>query len=102
MLIDNCTSHTGTPSLGFVAMKFLPSNNTLKLQLLDQGIIKNFKVIHFKEVVKKSVVNIKERKQTVINILDTMRMADNAWKNVSQSTIINFFKTCGFVHSSPA
>lgn len=86
MFIDNCTPHTDLPSLKNVKIHFLPANTTSKLQPLDQGIIKNFKVHYRREVVQRSS----------INVLDAMTMASKAWNNVTTTTIKNCFQKCGF------
>ncbi|GBN68787.1 hypothetical protein AVEN_193224-1 [Araneus ventricosus] len=76
---------------------FLAPNTTSKLQPLDQGIIRSFKVFYREELVKKVVDSIdKNQKMKPVNMLDCMRMADRAWMNVTQKTIKNCFEKDGF------
>lgn len=97
LFIDNCTAHNIIPaSLHCVKVQFLPPNTTSKLQHLDQGIIKNFKTLYRKEVVRQIVSDIEDGKQTSIDILQAMRMADKSWRNVTKKTIENCFKACEF------
>ncbi|XP_046750601.1 tigger transposable element-derived protein 6-like [Diprion similis] len=97
LFMNNCTAHNIIPaSLQCVKVQFLPPNTTSKLQPLDQGIIKNFKTLYRKEVVRQIVSDIEDGKKTSIDILQAMRMADESWRNVTKKTIENCFKTCGF------
>ena len=96
LFIDNCPAHNIIPPLVSVEVKFFPPNTTSKLQALDQGIIKNAKVLYRHEVVRKTITNIEDGKPASINVLDAMRMLDKAWRNVKESTIVNGFRTCGF------
>jgi len=95
LFVDNCTAHSNIPSLRSIKVQFLPPNTTSKLQPLDQGIIKNFKILYRKEIVRSILSDIEEEKSTSITILQAIRLADKSWRNVSQ-TIINCFKICGF------
>ncbi|GBO07406.1 hypothetical protein AVEN_163365-1 [Araneus ventricosus] len=97
LFIDNCTTHSLIPEMNAVKVVFLPPNTTSKLQPLDQGIIKSFKVFYRKELVKK-VVNSNDKKQKMkpFNMVDSMRMADRAWMNVTQKKIKTFFEKAGF------
>lgn len=38
-----------------------------------------------------------EEKTIVIDILQAMRIVDKTWRNVTTSTIVNCFRSCGFV-----
>ena len=58
LFIDNCTAHNDIPELTNIHVEFLPANNTLKLQPLDQGIIKNFKVHYRAEIVSRLMDSI--------------------------------------------
>lgn len=96
LFIDNCTAHNLIPPLKAVKVKFLPPNTTSKLQPLDQGIIKNFKTCYRKEVVRKMISDMEQQFASPINVLHAIRMADKAWRSVSETTISNCFKSCGF------
>lgn len=97
LFIDNCTAHNNTSNLSHVKVEFLPANTTSKLQPLDQGIIKNFKTFYRKEVVQLLLNSIEEGTTHSISLLSAMSIADKAWQNVSQTTIQNCFRACGFV-----
>ncbi|XP_046684648.1 tigger transposable element-derived protein 4-like [Homalodisca vitripennis] len=79
-----------------IKIEFLPPNTTSKLQPLDQGIIKNFKVHYRKEVVRLFLRDPEDKNPTKISILDAMWMASKAWNNVTENTIKNCFKKSGF------
>ncbi|GBN90344.1 hypothetical protein AVEN_218377-1 [Araneus ventricosus] len=82
---------------GSTKVVFFPPNTTSKLQPLDQGIIRSFKVFYRKELVKKVVDSIdKKQKVKPFNMLDSMRMADRAWMNVTQKKIKNCFEKACF------
>lgn len=38
-----------------------------------------------------------DEKSTVIDILQAMRIVDKTWRNVTTTTIVNCFRSCGFV-----
>ncbi|XP_046680817.1 tigger transposable element-derived protein 4-like [Homalodisca vitripennis] len=76
LFIDNCSAHNTIPELKWVKVQFLPANTTSKLQPLDQGIIKNFKVLYRTEVVRRFVADIEDGKECSINLLQAMRLID--------------------------
>ncbi|GBL92964.1 hypothetical protein AVEN_54610-1 [Araneus ventricosus] len=85
LFIDNCL----IPEMKAVEVVFLPPNTTSKLQPLDKGIIRSFKVFYRMELVNKVVDSIdKKQKMKPFNMLDRMRMADRAWMNVTQKTVL--------------
>jgi hypothetical protein len=96
MFVDNCTAHNNIPHLENIKIHFLPPNTTSTLQPLDQGIIKNFKTMYRKEIVREVLECIGEV-PCKISILTAMEMVHKAWENVSAQTIANCFRTCGFI-----
>jgi hypothetical protein len=38
-----------------------------------------------------------DEKSTVIDIIQAMRIVDKTWRNVTTTTIVNCFRSCGFV-----
>lgn len=96
LFIDNCSAHGTIPKLSNITVHFLPPNTTSKLQPLDQGIIKNFKVNYRKEVVRQFLTDLDRNVPTKINVLDAMWMVTKAWSNVTKKTISNCFKKSGF------
>ncbi|XP_044586102.1 tigger transposable element-derived protein 6-like [Cotesia glomerata] len=99
LFIDNCTAHNDIPQMTSVRVEFLPPNTTSKLQPMDQGIIKNFKSLYRKEVVRNMLQDLEEKRDSRIDVLQAMRMADKAWRNVTATTIKNCFAHCGFSSS---
>lgn len=96
LFIDNCSAHNTIPELKWVKVQFLPANTTSKLQPLDQGIIKNFKVLYRNEVVRTFVADIEDGKECSINMLQAIWLIDKCWKSVTKQTVVNCFKLCGF------
>jgi len=56
---------------------------TSKPQSLDQGIIKNFKILYRKEIVRSILSDIEEEKSTSITILQAIRLTDIVAKCIS-------------------
>jgi DDE superfamily endonuclease len=82
-------------------MIFFPPNTTSKVQPLDQGIIRAFKVYYRSRLVKhviSSCTLTSSLDQVVITALDAIYWIEAAWKNVTESTIRNTFRTAGFKH----
>ncbi|GBM14963.1 hypothetical protein AVEN_116606-1 [Araneus ventricosus] len=97
LFIDNCTSHSLILDMNALKEVFLPPNTISNLQPLDQRIIKSFKVFYRKELAKKVVdSNDDKQKMKPFNMLDSMRMADRVWMNVTQKKIKIFFEKAGF------
>ncbi|XP_042901996.1 tigger transposable element-derived protein 4-like [Parasteatoda tepidariorum] len=97
LFIDNCSAHNNLPELKNVCVKYFPANTTSKLQPMDQGVIRSFKVNYRKQLIRKLVDAIDEGSTLPkINVLDSIRMTDHAWRNVTQKTIQNGFKKAGF------
>ena len=92
LFIDNCTAHTVSPLLSSLHIKFLPANTTAKLQPMDAGIIKNFKVKYRSEVVEDLIAQIDGGKTPQpIHVLQAMRFVQKAWHNVTSTTIQHCF-----------
>lgn len=99
MFVDNCNAHNlviNNAHLENIQIHFLPPNTTSTLQPLDQGIIKHFKTMYLKEIVREVLACMGDV-QCKISILIAMEMVHKAWGNVSAQTIANCFRTCGFI-----
>lgn len=96
LFVDNCSAHKNLPVLCSITIKFLPANTTSKLQPLDQGIIHNFKVFYRKQLIDHILSCIDEGSTYEVNLLHAMRFSRRAWQDVSNNTIENCFKKCGF------
>jgi hypothetical protein len=57
MTVDNCPAHPKVENLSIMTVKFLLLNATLVLQMLHQGIIKNFKALYRKLLLTSVVEN---------------------------------------------
>jgi len=102
LLMDNATPHDPSFVGKFSNIKivFLPANTTAKLQPLDAGIIKNFKV-HYRKLLLRHVLSrmgdsslstsdlIKS-----VDVLTAIRWTKLAWESVQSTTIANCFKHC--------
>ena len=96
LLMDNAGCHP--PELkdkySNIKVVFLPANTTSKLQPLDLGVIKNFKV-HYKKLLLHYVVakidgcSKASEVTKKITILQAIRWISEAWKKVSPDTIKN-------------
>jgi len=97
VFVDNCTAHNNPPTLSNVRIEFLPANTTSKLQPLDQGIIKNFKLLYRKEIVSEFLACLDNNDSPKVTILTAIIISHKAWNNVTTLTIQNCFRKCGFV-----
>ena len=80
---------------------FLPKNTTSRLQPLDAGIIRNFKVRYRKSLVKYVLSRINDNAsaaETVqdVSILMAIRWVQRAWKDVTPSTVKRCFEKFSF------
>lgn len=103
LFLDNATCHPEDLQDQFSNIKivFLPKNTTSRLQPLDAGIIRNFKVKYRKLLIKYVVSQIDAgvtASEIVkkVDILMAIRWIQIAWKDVSSTTIVNCFRKCGF------
>ena len=84
---------------------FLPANTTSKLQPLDLGIMKNFKV-HYRRFLLRYVLSKIDQCKTAsevtssLNILMAIRWVAQAWKDVKEETIRKCFRSAGILDSS--
>ncbi|KAL4083749.1 hypothetical protein QTP88_029065 [Uroleucon formosanum] len=97
IFVDNCAAHNNPPTLSNVRIEFLPANTTSKLQPLDQGIIKNFKLLYRKEIVSEFLACLDNNDSPKVTVLTAIIISHKAWNNVTTQTIQNCFRKCGFV-----
>ena len=103
LFLDNATCRRESMDDKFSNIKivFLPKNTTSRLQPLDAGIIRNFKVKYRKSLVKYVLSRINDNASAVEvvqdgNILMAIRWVQRAWKDVTSSTVKRCFEKCGF------
>ena len=94
LFLDNATYNPEPMEDKFSNIKivFLPKSTTSRLQPLDAGIIRNFKVKYRKSLVKYVLWRINDNASTIeivqdVNILMAIRWVQRAWKDVTTSTV---------------
>ena len=80
---------------------FLPKSTTSRLQPLDVGIIRNFKLKYRKKLLKFVISRISDNVKATdiiqeVDVLKAISWIKSAWGEVSEETIVNCFKKCGF------
>ena len=108
LFLDNVSSHTPELSEMFshINVIFLPKNTTSRLQPLDAGIIKNFKVHYRKKLITHALAQIGSTSATAteiakqVDVLHAIRWIKQAWDQVEVSTIQHCFNHCGFSYIS--
>lgn len=63
---------------------------------MDQGIIANLKVHYRKRLLRRRIAAIDSGNEFKFNLLDAVFILDNAWNNVTATTIGNCFRKAGF------
>ena len=103
LFLDNATYNPESMDDKFSNIKivFLPKSTTSRLQPLDAGIIRNFKVKYRKSLVKYVLWRINDNASATeivqdVNILMTIRWVQRAWKDVRTSMVKRCFEKCGF------
>ena len=103
LFLDNASSH-GNVKLSNVTLKFLPPNTTSHLQPLDQGIIRTFKALYRKNLLR-SLLSVFDNAPSVqalckqITLLDSIGWIVKSWNDVKVSTIERCFQVAGFCNS---
>jgi len=126
LILDNFSGHKSSklvqlPQLQRTRLFYLPSNTTSKLQPLDAGIIRNFKLYYLKRLNRNLLDRFEEfdriqvrlamdratginrstplaedpKKVAVINVLEAMNLTIDAWKDVKIETLSGCFRHCG-------
>ena len=103
LLLDNVSSHNPNLKDRFsnIRVIFLPKNTTSKLQPLDAGIIKNFKVHYRRLLLKQTLAQIDSADLSAtaivksINVLTAIRWIKMACDKVKPETVIKCFKRTG-------
>ena len=94
LLIDNAPSHPESfiDCFSHVKIVFLPKNTTSKLQPLDAGIIKNFKVFYRKQLLQHVLARIKPGSKasdviTSVDLLKSVGWVMGAWRKVKKERL---------------
>ena len=107
LFLDNAPYHPSDLSFSSIKVIFLPKNATSWLQLLDAGIIQNFKV-KYRKLLFKFVIFRVDRQTTAAeiakedDILKTIRRIQESWVSVREDTVRKCFQNCGFTDDTCA
>ena len=103
LLMDNAPCHPESfvDSYSNIKIVFLPKNTTSRLQPLDAGIIRNFKVKYRKRLLKFVISRIDDNRKASdiikeVDVLKAISWIKASWEEVSDQTVINCFHKCGF------
>ena len=85
---------------------FLPKNTTSRLQALDAEIITNFKLKYHKKLLRFVISRINNNVEArdiiqEVDVLKPISWIESAWGEVSEETIVKYFKKCEFRKSQP-
>ena len=107
LFMDNAGCHPADMAELYSNIKicFLPPNTTSKLQPLDLGIIKNFKVHYRKLLMRYIVTKIDQCSSAAeivksVNVLHAIRWVAEAWRCVHSETIKKCFRKAGILDSN--
>ena len=108
LFMDNvpCHSESLIERYSNIKVVFLPKNVTSRLQPLDAGIIRNFKLKHRKKLLKLVISRINDNVKGTdiiqeVDVLKAISWIKSAWGEVLKEAIVNCFKKCGFRKSQP-
>ena len=101
--MDNAPCHPESLSDRYSNIKvvFLPKNATSRLQPLDAGIIRNFKLKYCKKLLNFVILRINDNGKAAdiiqeVDVLKVISWIKSAWGEVSEEAMVNCFKKCGF------
>ena len=80
---------------------FCQKSTTSRLQPLDAGIIRNFKLKYRKKLLKFVISRINDNVKATdiieeVDVLKAISWTKSAWGEVSEEAIVNYFKKCRF------
>ena len=108
LFMDNALCHPESLSERYSNIKvvFLPKNTTCRLHPLDAGIVRNSKLKYRKKLLKFVISRINDNVKATdiiqeVDVLKAISWIKSAWGEVSEETIVNCFKKCGFRKSQP-
>ena len=100
LLLDNFSGHFTDYDCDNIRLYYFPPNTTSELQPLDAGIISSFKQGYKQRLTKSALESIEngdlESYCQNITVLDAIKLAQIAWNDVCQQTIVNCWKHCGY------
>ena len=108
LFLDNATGHQEPiqKSLTNIKLVFLPKNTTSRLQSLDAGIIRAFKLKYCKLLIKYFISRVDENMKApdifkAVDILKVIGWVKSVWEEVTPDTIKHCFEKCGFKIMQP-
>ena len=108
LFMDKAPGHPKSLSDCFSSVKvvFSPKNTTSRLQPLDAGIIRNFKVKYSWKLLKFPISRIDNNVKATdiiqeVDVLKAISWMKSAWGEVLDQTVINCFQKCGFRKEHP-
>ena len=106
LFIDKAPCHPESLSERYSNIKVVFLALTSRLQPLDAGIIRNFKLKYRKRLLKFVISRINDNVKATdiiqeVEVLKAISWIKSAWGEVSEETIVNCFKKCGFRKSQP-
>ncbi|CAF1931113.1 unnamed protein product [Rotaria magnacalcarata] len=99
LFLQNAPVHPPDVQLETIKLKFFPPNTTAKIQPMDQGVIRAFKVYYQRHVVKHIITSAGvavTADDINITALDVVYWIQGACEVVSETTIRSTFKSAGF------
>ena len=100
VLVDNCTAHPVVHGLTNIRLVFLPLNTTAKIQHMDAGVIRCLKAHYRKSLAKMCLLAFEGKKEFKVDVLEAMKLLNQAWSSVSEKSIQNCFMKVGFACST--
>ena len=99
LFLDNVSSHSMTmlSHLQNIRIVFLPAKTTARLQPLNAGIIQSFKMQYKKRFLRWIREKIDKNDDYRINLLEAIRLAVDAYDNVTCETIKNCWRKTGII-----
>ena len=100
LVIDNYTAHPALHGLTNVKLVFLPFNTAAKTQLIDPGIILCLKAHYRKNLAEMCLLAFEGKREFKIDVLEAVKLLDQAWISVSEMSIRNCFTKLRFASTS--
>lgn len=102
LLVNNTSSHKSTSlQLTHVKIAFPPPNITSKLQAMDAGIIRNFKLHYRKHLTRYFVACINDGVDLHVTVRQALDFLKDAWLDVTNTTITNCWRHYGIQVDDP-
>ena len=107
LFLDNAPVHPEGLQCKYSNIKvvFIPKNTTSRLQPLDAGIIKNFKLKYRKKLLRHVISRITNNLSASdiakeVDVLQAITWVAAAWNDVTEKTIGNCFAKCGILEQT--